>query len=82
MKHIALVCVCVCVCVCLFVSQNVINTFTQTAQHERCRFLGNVNVGKDVSVDELRQVYHAVVLVSVFVGVQWCWCVSEDVLVL
>ncbi|XP_042561328.1 NADPH:adrenodoxin oxidoreductase, mitochondrial-like isoform X2 [Clupea harengus] len=62
--------------------KNVINTFTQTAQHERCRFLGNVNVGKDVSVDELRQVYHAVVLVSVFVGVQWCWCVSEDVLVL
>ncbi|XP_031424454.1 NADPH:adrenodoxin oxidoreductase, mitochondrial isoform X1 [Clupea harengus] len=42
--------------------KNVINTFTQTAQHERCRFLGNVNVGKDVSVDELRQVYHAVVL--------------------
>ncbi|XP_063075624.1 NADPH:adrenodoxin oxidoreductase, mitochondrial [Engraulis encrasicolus] len=42
--------------------KNVINTFTQTAQHERCRFLGNVNVGKDVSVEELRQAYHAVVL--------------------
>ncbi|KAL2101850.1 hypothetical protein ACEWY4_003611 [Coilia grayii] len=42
--------------------KNVINTFTQTAQHERCRFLGNVTVGKDVSVEELRRAYHAVVL--------------------
>uniref|UniRef100_A0A672R9Z1 Ferredoxin reductase n=1 Tax=Sinocyclocheilus grahami TaxID=75366 RepID=A0A672R9Z1_SINGR len=33
---------------------NVINTFTQTAQHERCSFHGNVNVGKDVTIDELR----------------------------
>ncbi|XP_036394074.1 NADPH:adrenodoxin oxidoreductase, mitochondrial [Megalops cyprinoides] len=42
--------------------KNVINTFTQTAQHERCSFHGNVNVGKDVSVQELQQAYHAVVL--------------------
>ncbi|XP_051530865.1 NADPH:adrenodoxin oxidoreductase, mitochondrial isoform X1 [Myxocyprinus asiaticus] len=42
--------------------KNVINTFTQTAQHERCSFHGNVTVGKDVSVEELRQAYHAVVL--------------------
>ncbi|TRY87616.1 hypothetical protein DNTS_026650 [Danionella cerebrum] len=42
--------------------QNVINTFTQTAQHERCHFHGNVNVGKDVTIEELRQAYHAVVL--------------------
>ncbi|XP_041942725.1 NADPH:adrenodoxin oxidoreductase, mitochondrial [Alosa sapidissima] len=42
--------------------KNVINTFTQTAQHQRCRFFGNVNVGKDVSVEELRQAYHAVVM--------------------
>ncbi|XP_056626958.1 NADPH:adrenodoxin oxidoreductase, mitochondrial [Triplophysa dalaica] len=42
--------------------KNVINTFTQTAHHERCSFHGNVNVGKDVSVEELRQAYHAVVL--------------------
>ncbi|ROI82017.1 NADPH:adrenodoxin oxidoreductase, mitochondrial [Anabarilius grahami] len=41
---------------------NVINTFTQTAQHERCSFNGNVNVGKDVTIEELRQAYHAVVL--------------------
>ncbi|XP_028264435.1 NADPH:adrenodoxin oxidoreductase, mitochondrial [Parambassis ranga] len=42
--------------------KNVINTFTQTAKHSRCHFYGNVHVGKDVSVDELRQAYHAVVL--------------------
>ncbi|XP_036427990.1 NADPH:adrenodoxin oxidoreductase, mitochondrial [Colossoma macropomum] len=42
--------------------KNVINTFTQTAQHERCYFYGNVNVGTDVSVEELRKAYHAVVL--------------------
>ncbi|CAG13365.1 unnamed protein product, partial [Tetraodon nigroviridis] len=42
--------------------KNVINTFTQTAKHSRCNFYGNVNVGKDVSLGELRQAYHAVVL--------------------
>ncbi|XP_067225333.1 NADPH:adrenodoxin oxidoreductase, mitochondrial isoform X2 [Chanodichthys erythropterus] len=42
--------------------KNVINTFTQTAQHERCSFHGNVNVGKDVTIEELRHAYHAVVL--------------------
>lgn len=43
--------------------QNVINTFTQTAKNARCNFYGNVNVGKDVSVQELQQAYHAVILV-------------------
>ncbi|KAM6951028.1 NADPH:adrenodoxin oxidoreductase, mitochondrial [Aplochiton taeniatus] len=42
--------------------KNVINTFTQTAQHVRCSFHGNVNVGKDLSIKELQQAYHAVVL--------------------
>ncbi|MFT7804193.1 NADPH:adrenodoxin oxidoreductase, mitochondrial isoform X1 [Arapaima gigas] len=42
--------------------KNVINTFTQTAQHQHCHFYGNVNVGKDVSVKELQEAYHAVVL--------------------
>lgn len=40
------------------------NTFTQTAKLSRCSFYGNVNVGKDLSVAELQQAYHAVVLVS------------------
>ncbi|XP_035002278.1 NADPH:adrenodoxin oxidoreductase, mitochondrial [Hippoglossus stenolepis] len=42
--------------------KNVINTFTQTANHSRCSFYGNVNVGKDVSVKELQEAYHAVIL--------------------
>ncbi|XP_044527582.1 NADPH:adrenodoxin oxidoreductase, mitochondrial [Gracilinanus agilis] len=42
--------------------KNVINTFTQTAHSSRCAFRGNVTVGRDVSVSELRDAYHAVVL--------------------
>ncbi|XP_025053281.1 NADPH:adrenodoxin oxidoreductase, mitochondrial [Alligator sinensis] len=42
--------------------KNVINTFTQTAQSDRCSYYGNVTVGKDVTVEELQQAYHAVVL--------------------
>lgn len=42
--------------------KNVINTFTQTAKHSRCSFFGNVNVGTDVSVGELQEAYHAIVL--------------------
>ncbi|XP_072523796.1 NADPH:adrenodoxin oxidoreductase, mitochondrial [Salminus brasiliensis] len=42
--------------------KNVINTFTQTAQHQRCFFHGNVTVGTDITVEELKKAYHAVVL--------------------
>ncbi|XP_040923010.1 NADPH:adrenodoxin oxidoreductase, mitochondrial [Toxotes jaculatrix] len=42
--------------------KNVINTFTQTAKHSRCSFYGNVNVGEDVSIEELQGAYHAVIL--------------------
>ncbi|XP_016158346.1 PREDICTED: NADPH:adrenodoxin oxidoreductase, mitochondrial isoform X3 [Ficedula albicollis] len=42
--------------------KNVINTFTQTAQSERCAYYGNVTVGRDVTVPELQRAYHAVVL--------------------
>ena len=49
----------------MFVSlQNVINTFTQTALNKRCNFLGNVSIGDDISIEQLRQSYTAVVLVS------------------
>ncbi|KAM4663051.1 NADPH:adrenodoxin oxidoreductase, mitochondrial [Discoglossus pictus] len=41
--------------------KNVINTFTQTAQSNRCSFLGNVTIGRDVSVEELQGAYHAIV---------------------
>lgn len=41
-----------------------INSFTQTARSERCAYYGNVTVGRDVTVAELQQAYHAVVLVG------------------
>lgn len=42
--------------------KNVINSFTQTALNERCKFIGNIDVGKDVSLREIRDAYSAVVL--------------------
>ncbi|XP_028339054.1 NADPH:adrenodoxin oxidoreductase, mitochondrial isoform X4 [Physeter macrocephalus] len=42
--------------------KNVINTFTRTAHSDRCAFHGSVAVGRDVTVQELRDAYHAVVL--------------------
>nr|KAF6286771.1 ferredoxin reductase [Pipistrellus kuhlii] len=42
--------------------KNVTHTFTQTARSDRCAFHGNVVVGRDVTVPELREAYHAVVL--------------------
>lgn len=43
-------------------TKNVINQFTQLAQNPRVAFLGNVRVGRDLSLDELRRHYNAVVL--------------------
>lgn len=42
--------------------KNVINTFTKTAKSPQLRFVGNVALGQDVSLEELRDAYHAVVL--------------------
>ncbi|XP_014616511.1 PREDICTED: NADPH:adrenodoxin oxidoreductase, mitochondrial isoform X1 [Polistes canadensis] len=42
--------------------KNVINTFHKTAMNPRIQFIGNVNVGKDVTVDQLQELYHAVLL--------------------
>ena len=39
----------------------VINTFERIAQMEDFRFIGNVCVGKDVSVDTLSEYYHAII---------------------
>jgi hypothetical protein len=58
----AFVCVCVCVCVCVFPLQNVINQFTALATNPRLTFLGNVRVGRDIGLPELRAHYNAVVL--------------------
>ncbi|XP_063983409.1 NADPH:adrenodoxin oxidoreductase, mitochondrial [Diachasmimorpha longicaudata] len=42
--------------------KNVINTFNKTAKNPRVKFLGNINVGKDVTVEDLKRNYHAVLL--------------------
>ncbi|XP_061343855.1 NADPH:adrenodoxin oxidoreductase, mitochondrial [Gastrolobium bilobum] len=40
----------------------VINQFSRVAQHERCSFFGNVTLGSTISLSELRNLYHVVVL--------------------
>jgi adrenodoxin-NADP+ reductase len=45
--------------------KNVINTFTKTAKSPQLRFVGNVALGRDLSLKELRDAYHAVVLVCI-----------------
>ncbi|KAL7287110.1 hypothetical protein TKK_0018728 [Trichogramma kaykai] len=42
--------------------KNVINTFDKIAKDDRVQFLGNVDVGKDVKIEELKNLYHAIVL--------------------
>ncbi|XP_060527055.1 NADPH:adrenodoxin oxidoreductase, mitochondrial isoform X2 [Cylas formicarius] len=42
--------------------KNVIHTFTKTAKNPNVRFIGNVNLGTDVSLEQLRKFYHVVVL--------------------
>jgi len=40
--------------------QNVINQFTRLAQDPRVSFLGNVTLGRDISLAALRQHYNGV----------------------
>ncbi|XP_057545672.1 NADPH:adrenodoxin oxidoreductase, mitochondrial isoform X2 [Amaranthus tricolor] len=40
----------------------VTNQFTKVAKNDRCMFLGNVNLGSSVSLKQLRDLYHVVVL--------------------
>jgi hypothetical protein len=40
--------------------QIVVNQFSRVAQHERCSFFGNVTLGSNVSLAELRKLYHVV----------------------
>ncbi|KAJ6643464.1 NADPH:adrenodoxin oxidoreductase, mitochondrial [Pseudolycoriella hygida] len=42
--------------------KNVINTFTKTAENPRVKFLGNLTLGFDFSLQDLRNRYHAVIL--------------------
>ena len=43
--------------------KNVINTFTSIAKNERLNFFGNVTVGSDITLKDLRDAYNVVVLV-------------------
>lgn len=43
-------------------TKNVCNSFARTAAKDGVRFLGNVEIGRDVSLDELRGLYDAVIL--------------------
>ncbi|XP_048575740.1 NADPH:adrenodoxin oxidoreductase, mitochondrial isoform X2 [Nematostella vectensis] len=43
-------------------TKNCINQFTSTAKSPRCRFVGNVHVGQDITLSELQQSYDAVVM--------------------
>lgn len=43
--------------------KNVINTFNKTAENKNFNFYGNVALGKDISLNDLRNRYHAVLLV-------------------
>ncbi|VEN39302.1 unnamed protein product [Callosobruchus maculatus] len=42
--------------------KNVINTFTKTAENPNVRFLGNIALGSDVSLEVLQKAYHIVLL--------------------
>ncbi|CAH1739043.1 unnamed protein product [Aphis gossypii] len=42
--------------------KNVVNTFTKTASNENVRFIGNVSLGCDISLAQLKHSYNAVVL--------------------
>lgn len=41
--------------------KNVIRVYNRTAQHDRFRFFGNVELGRDISVDDLRRHYDHIV---------------------
>ena len=44
--------------------QNCIKLFTALAKTKKCRFIGKVALGQDISLSQLRPHYHAIVLVS------------------
>lgn len=44
--------------------KNVMNTFTKTAKHPSVRFAGNISIGKDVSLEDLKHWYNAILLVN------------------
>lgn len=53
-------------------SQNVINQFHALASDGKCNFIGNIDVGSTVTVQFLKERYHAVVLVSACAHIRTC----------
>lgn len=47
-------------------SQNVTNQFTAVGRDARTTFFGNVALGRDVSLQELRALYHGVCVCGFF----------------
>lgn len=57
--------------------KNVINQFTKVAQQPNVNFYGNIALGKDITLSQLRQHYDAVLLVgfhtiSVIISIEYC----------
>ncbi|CAG9766700.1 unnamed protein product [Ceutorhynchus assimilis] len=42
--------------------KNVIHTFTKTAESPNVNFYGNISLGKDISLEDLKQFYHIIIL--------------------
>lgn len=45
--------------------KNVINTFTNTAKNPQVNFYGNICLGRDITLQDLLNAYHAVLLVCI-----------------
>lgn len=45
-------------------TKNIVRQFERTLAKETVRFLGNVEIGRDIDVEELRQAYHIVVIAT------------------
>lgn len=61
----------------VFWSQVVTNQFSRVAVSGRCSFFGNVRLGMDVSLDELRKLYHVVSVMGF--GLHSCKSFKSDV---
>lgn len=58
--------------------KNVIHRFEKIASNPRLRFVGNVNIGKDVTIKELQEIYHVVLLVCIinlFIHIFLCFII-------
>lgn len=49
-----------------------INSFTKTAESPKVRFIGNVDLGRTISLKQLRGAYHAVLLVGLEFRLKAC----------